>query len=512
MATDNGWSAEEFLQQVCRKAGLPVTAWEDQMTILQTFEGHAIEGEFETNEFAETQFRTAGPVSADDLQQLADLCTRNVRALATGGTPNYYLPTVPDTPVLGMVLTVMDENGRLVGHLARHSLRPGLPLQTTLYQLCEQVAQAGGVQSRNATIGLTVMSDVAMHGSLTSPDLRGVSSGRALLVIEGQRTFWKHDPTLAAEDLLASMIRDGDTKNPMAATVFSLATTSNVPAVEIREVPESIIGPTTRPPAVAGSFYPADRAEMDSLLDELLVDPPQTKQRWPAAMIPHAGWRYSGRLAAQVLQRLDIPDTVIVIGPKHTDLGVEFAVAPHEVWQLPGKNLNSDPELAEQLALAIPGLELDSAAHAREHAIEVELPLLARLAPDSKVVGLALGRGNLAAYQAMGAALAEFMDTLPEPPLLLISSDMNHFATDAENRRLDELALQALETLDPARLYDAVDRSAISMCGVGAAVIVLEALRRLGKLKRTERVGYLTSGEISGDLSRVVGYAGMLIG
>jgi AmmeMemoRadiSam system protein B len=96
--------------------------------------------------------------------------------------------------------------------------------------------------------------------------------------------------------------------------------------------------------------------------------------------------------------------------------------------------------------------------------------------------------------------------------LLLISSDMNHFATEEENRRLDQIALGAMESLDPARLLETVRRHDISMCGVLPAVIVMETLRQLGKLHRSERVAYGTSADVSGDTSRVVGYAGLLLG
>src|SRR6516162_3372537 len=104
------------------------------------------------------------------------------------------------------------------------------------------------------------------------------------------------------------------------------------------------------------------------------------------------------------------------------------------------------------------------------------------------------------------------MGNREERPLLLISSDMNHFSTDEENRRLDAIALSALERLDPRALYEALTENHISMCGLVPAVIVLETLRRLGGLHRAERVGYATSADVSGDKSRVVGYAGMLFG
>ena len=100
---------------------------------------------------------------------------------------------------------------------------------------------------------------------------------------------------------------------------------------------------------------------------------------------------------------------------------------------------------------------------------------------------------------------------MPEPPLLVISSDMNHYASDAENRRLDAIALEAMETLDPAKLLATVQDQQISMCGVLPAVMVMQTLKLLGGLTEVRRTGYATSGDVSGDLSRVVGYAGMLL-
>jgi AmmeMemoRadiSam system protein B len=213
-----------------------------------------------------------------------------------------------------------------------------------------------------------------------------------------------------------------------------------------------------------------------------------------------------------VLRQIRIPRTVIVLGPKHTALGMEWAVAPHETWALPGTTVASDPELARQLAAAIPGLALDALAHQQEHAIEVELPFLARLAPETRVVGIALGHGDLESCRRFAEGLANVLRRLDERPLLLISSDMNHFATDAETRVLDELALNALEKLDAAAVYETVTQNHISMCGVLPAVIVLETLKRLGTLQKAKRVGYATSADVTGDPSRVVGYAGMLFG
>ncbi len=138
------------------------------------------------------------------------------------------------------------------------------------------------------------------------------------------------------------------------------------------------------------------------------------------------------------------------------------------------------------------------------------MPLLARLAPQTRVVGVTIGPADLEQCRAFATDLAAVLSSLDTQPLLLISSDMNHFATDQENRRLDRLARDALQTLDAGTLYETVRRERISMCGVLPAVIVLETLRRLRALHACEEVAYGTSADVSGDTSRVVGYLSML--
>ena len=110
-----------------------------------------------------------------------------------------------------------------------------------------------------------------------------------------------------------------------------------------------------RLPAVAGTFYPGTAAEIDRLLGQFLPESPPSEP-WPAALVPHAGWIYSGRLAAATLSRVQIPPQVIVFCPRHRSGGADWSVTPHETWLLPGGSLAADPELAHRLAAVIPGL------------------------------------------------------------------------------------------------------------------------------------------------------------
>jgi AmmeMemoRadiSam system protein B/AmmeMemoRadiSam system protein A len=515
VAVEQGWDARRFLDHVCVKAGLPPTAWRDDATALFTFEGESLTG---TTAGAEPLAPRPAPCRLEDLPAYADFCRANLAALLTGATPTYYHAGIPDGTVAGVVLTVGRPDAGTMTHLSQTSLRPGVPLQATLFGLVQSAAQALAAQRITADafnqlrIGVSFLHDPALHGTVAAPHLTGFEPReRALLVLERNKSALLYDPKKGADELLAEAAAQARVTHPATAPVFSLAAVSAVVPLTVANAPQPVRGPAERPAAVAGTFYDSDPAALARTVDGLL-DGERTAEEWSAALVPHAGLRFSGRVAADVLRRIKVPKHVIVIGPKHTPLGMEWAVAPHQTWALPGGSMESDFVLARKLCQAVPGLEMDAAAHQREHAIEVELPLLARLAPQAKVVGIVVGHGDLDSCRRFAEGLAGLLRERDEMPLLLISSDMNHFATDAENRRLDALALATLERRDPEALYRTVTENSISMCGLLPAVIVLETLRLLGRLKRAERVGYATTADVTGDTSRVVGYAGMLFG
>ncbi len=264
---------------------------------------------------------------------------------------------------------------------------------------------------------------------------------------------------------------------------------------------------TYRPSTVSGTFYPLEARTIQAEARSLLR--PHQQQPAKGLMVPHAGWVYSGQIAAEVFSRTLIPPKVIVIGPKHTAAGANWTVMPDDFWQWPGGRLASPRALADRIVESIPGVVYDSLAHEKEHCIEVELPLLAEVRPDVEVLGLLIGRADFDDCMTLASGLTAVLRQEGTLPLIVTSSDMNHFASDKENRILDRIALDALETLDPERLYrTVVEEYAISMCGVRPAVVMLAVLRELVGLKHFEQVGYTTSADVSGDPTRVVGYAG----
>ncbi len=269
-------------------------------------------------------------------------------------------------------------------------------------------------------------------------------------------------------------------------------------------------GLTDRRPAVAGTFYPDRPDQIQDTLTHWCREAAGPAARWQAALVPHAGWVYSGQVAAQVLSRITPPRKVVALCPQHHPGGARCAVAPWQQWLFPGGSVPIDVPLSERLAEHVGAFQLDDRPHRQEHAIEVQLPLLAHFFPACQLVAITVGRLDLNECQQIATALASTLADQLDDTLLLISSDMNHFADDAENRRLDALALKTLDDLDPQQLYATCHQHHITMCGMLPAVIVLLALQALNRLSRAERVDYRTSAEASGVTQRVVGYAGML--
>ncbi|MFW6169621.1 MAG: AmmeMemoRadiSam system protein B [Planctomycetota bacterium] len=267
-----------------------------------------------------------------------------------------------------------------------------------------------------------------------------------------------------------------------------------------------------RSPAVAGMFYPGDPGSIEQTLEQWSGEAAVERRPWRAALVPHAGWLFSGRIAAAVFSRIQMPSTIVLLCPKHRPGGVECAIAPWKRWLFPGGSVETDVSLSQQLADAVPGLELDDRPHRHEHAIEVQLPMLAKFAPESKIVGITVGQIGWTQCEAIARDAAEVLRDRLDNVLLVVSSDLNHFADDAENRRLDELAMRALDQLDPRTLHETCRRHRITMCGMLPCVIVLLALQQLNALQRAVRVDYTTSAEATGDTNQVVGYAGMLFG
>jgi MEMO1 family protein len=230
--------------------------------------------------------------------------------------------------------------------------------------------------------------------------------------------------------------------------------------------------------------------------------------RVKACLVPHAGYVYSGPVAGAVFSRIALPRKILILGVRHFPRGEQAAILSSGAWRTPLGDAPIDATLAEALRAACPALREDSVAHSGEHSLEVQLPFLQVLAPGFTFVPVALGTIRFEDLVSVGEAVGRVLASWKEEVLLLTTSDLNHYEDDATTRVKDGKAVERLLALDARGLYDTCRNEQISMCGLGPAVAMLTALRGL-EAKQAELVRYATSGDVSGDTSAVVGYAGM---
>jgi len=269
-----------------------------------------------------------------------------------------------------------------------------------------------------------------------------------------------------------------------------------------------------RHPAVAGRFYPGNPDDLRTEARGYLSQTTSAEGALPKPAIgciaPHAGYMYSGHVAGAVFARVAVPRLCLVMCPNHTGMGRALAIMSEGAWETPLGEVPIDSEFAQALKLRFPAMQEDFAAHRAEHAAEVELPFLQLRQPDLRFVPIALGTGQFDVLEQLGLALADVIRERKEPVLMVASSDMNHYESDVVTRVKDHQAIERILTLDPRGLFDVVTQQDISMCGFGPSVAMLTAAKQLGA-KSAELVKYATSGDISGDRDRVVGYAGVTI-
>jgi hypothetical protein len=258
----------------------------------------------------------------------------------------------------------------------------------------------------------------------------------------------------------------------------------------------------TRPPAVAGMFYPGDAASLQDELATCLAVPPAptfdatTKGLLKAVIVPHAGYIYSGGTAGHAYALL-APlagriRRVVLLGPCHR-VSVRGLAAPTvKAFATPLGSIPLDRAALDALA-DLPQVVASDAAHAQEHSLEVQLPFLQTVLGEFELVPLAVG-------DASAGEVAEVLDRLWGGPetLIVISSDLSHFHSYREAQSIDNATVAHILALDQLTSFD-------QACGALPINGLLAVARRRGL--RIERVAQCNSGDTAGDKGRVVGYA-----
>jgi len=266
-----------------------------------------------------------------------------------------------------------------------------------------------------------------------------------------------------------------------------------------------------RSPAVAGQFYPGNEASLVKTLNSLIPDSPAAEKKEALAVIsPHAGYIYSGGVAGETIGSVKVPENVIILGPNHTGYGAPVALMDHGAWDMPMGEVEINRELAAAIAENCSQIQVDEVAHRFEHSLEVQVPFLQYMQKSLTIAPLVVSHVSYQTCVSVGNALAEAIRKYGKPVLIVASTDMTHYESRESAGSKDGMALERIKALDPEGLYNTVVGKRISMCGIMPTTVTLIAALALGA-KKAELIRYTDSGEASGDTSRVVGYAGLVI-
>lgn len=267
-----------------------------------------------------------------------------------------------------------------------------------------------------------------------------------------------------------------------------------------------------REPVVSGQFYPSTQSLIEKQIRSFLPEPAQKKSKALAVVVPHAGYIYSGEVAVNVIANIEIPERVILIGPNHTGIGPKVSIMPDGTWKTPMGNVEIDEHLAGSIIKNSKLFSGDQSAHSFEHSLEVELPILQYFSQNFKIVPIVLSGLKFDEITDIAEAIFKSIVSagLRERILLLASTDMTHYESEQDAAIKDKLAIEQILKLDAKALLQVVIENDISMCGRDPAAVMIEASLRLGA-KEAKLIKYETSAKTSGDRTRVVGYAGLII-
>lgn len=263
---------------------------------------------------------------------------------------------------------------------------------------------------------------------------------------------------------------------------------------------------SVRTPSAAGTFYPRRPQELREAVESCLSEHEHAEAL--AAVVPHAGYRYSGPVAGAVYARVSIPRDVVLLAFHHRGAGAPVAVWTEGSWTTPLGEVPVNADLAKRIAGSCPGAVADERGHLEEHSAEVQLPFLQVLRPDVRVVPVALSVGleDAAALAVFGRSLARVISE----ELVVCSTDLNHYADHEKTMEQDRRVIEPMERLDEQGLVGAIREHRVSMCGFAPAIATIAYAKARGA-KRAVTVAHRTSGDATGERERCVGYVGMIV-
>ncbi len=266
-----------------------------------------------------------------------------------------------------------------------------------------------------------------------------------------------------------------------------------------------------RDPYAAGSFYPSDPEQLFSQIDSFLQNVPirksEKKERIIGLVVPHAGYTYSGQVAAYAYKQIQGQnyDTVFLIGPSHRKLFKGAAVWQEGDWKTPLGTVKIDSEIARSIAQSDPLFQQDAGVHAEEHSLEVQLPFLQRVLKDFKIVPIVTGDLSLETSAVLGSMLADQYKNSKKKMLFVFSTDMSHYRAAVETARMDRETMGFMMRSDSEGLYENLTQKKSELCGAGA-VLAMIAMQEHVEGLGLHYLKYSHSGAVTGENDSVVGY------
>jgi len=273
----------------------------------------------------------------------------------------------------------------------------------------------------------------------------------------------------------------------------------------------------TRRPAVSGMFYAGSAGELKEQIEWCYkheLGPgtiPRVNSRGlreiVAIVVPHAGYYYSGPVAAHAYKELaedGIFDTAVILGPNHTGYGYPVSLWAGGGWSTPLGEVEVNKKLAQRLLGDV--IKADETAHIHEHSIEVQLPWLQYLYGKVKIVPITVLAQDIETARIVGKSIGQAGDNL----IVIASSDFTHYEPHSVAMEKDSSVIEAIIALDEEELYERCERLGCTMCGYGPVAAAIVASKEM-KGKKASLLKYATSGDTSGDFSRVVGYGSIVI-
>lgn len=269
-----------------------------------------------------------------------------------------------------------------------------------------------------------------------------------------------------------------------------------------------------RRPSVAGQFYAGDEKSLRGQIEQCFTGPlgpgklpsvnPKGKRKVIGGISPHAGYVYSGMVAAHLYARLaedGLPESFVILGPNHTGMGSGLAISNQD-FETPLGVAKIDHDLAKMLRKGM--IDEDEESHRHEHSIEVQLPFLQFISPNIKFVPVCMGFQDYEAAISVGNVIRDAMKS--KDIVVIASTDLSHYVPADLAKRKDTMVLNAVKAMDPKGLYDAVRDEDISMCGYGPVMTMLTACAG----GTATILKYANSGDVH-PMRDVVGYASAVI-